>query len=563
MSVSSDTERIMRIIAIGLLLMVMQTRAIFTTLVNTTKGQLIGHRMPFSSTFLSQEREVDVFRGIPFAKPPVGKRRFRPAEPVEPWEGVFNATQTPPSCPQVVESYFEGLVEGLTFSEDCLYLNIFVSSSRPANSSVMVFIHGGSLSWGSGSDFPYDASLLALLGDVIVVTINYRLNIFGFLSTGDDVMPPNIGLTDQQAALKWINENIAAFGGDPNMVTIFGQSAGSACVGYHLLSPESRRYFQRVIMQSGTPLDTWATTVPPEVALERAIAVADAGGCGDNLENSENILECLRQKSVDELLNLTLIAQTLFPVDANFILWPPVIDGIFFQNDVVSLISEGGFQDVEILLGTNDDEGRLFTYQLTGLPADEPFIDKNTFALLLTGTTDPFLADLLEVVYSNRIDSKGNFVDAFADALGEIGFTCSMIEFAKQVTIVGNKVYMYQLTQEPTRSLWNFSWADATHHEETQFVFGLPFRGHPFYVPSYEEIKLSFYVIRLWTNFAKSGDPNFPDRLPEQISEWPVFLPDSELYKELDINFSNKRGPRQQQCKFWTELLPRILLLKR
>lgn len=129
MLVSGNQDRIMKVVT-GLLLMVMHSRALFTTLVNTTKGQLIGHRMTFSSKFLFQESEVDVFRGIPFAKPPVGNRRFRPAEPVEPWEGVFNATQTPPSCPQVVEPYFKGFVEGLTISEDCLYLNIFVSSTR-------------------------------------------------------------------------------------------------------------------------------------------------------------------------------------------------------------------------------------------------------------------------------------------------------------------------------------------------------------------------------------------------------------------------------------------------
>ncbi|XP_013381889.1 acetylcholinesterase-like [Lingula anatina] len=213
-------------------------------IVYTDNGALQG------ATETVQGRRVDVFLGIPFAKPPVGDLRFRLPEPAENWEGVKDATAFGPACMQIGPNPY-GFPDVKTISEDCLTLNVFVpgSTNSSNNKAVMVWIHGGGYT--TGGTAIYSFKEFAVTGDVIVVSMNYRLNVFGFLSIGDDSVPGNIGLWDQIEALRWIKKNIQYFGGDSGRVTIFGESAGGSSVVQLALANASSGLFQRFIRQSG------------------------------------------------------------------------------------------------------------------------------------------------------------------------------------------------------------------------------------------------------------------------------------------------------------------------
>merc|ERR1711962_100788 len=218
--------------------------------VSVLQGQLFGTAEPFQeSQFINVDKTVNVFRGIPFAEPPVGERRFRPPVAKEPWGEPYNATYFRPACIQDPSELY-----GLTMNEDCLYLNIYAPATPVAGgAAVMVWIHGGNFATGSGALGGYFGNPLVSVGDVILVTINYRLNLFGFLTTGDDALPGNLGLMDQLQALRWVKQNIAAFGGNSNRITIAGSSSGSASVNFMLLSQLSKGMFNQAIMQSGCP----------------------------------------------------------------------------------------------------------------------------------------------------------------------------------------------------------------------------------------------------------------------------------------------------------------------
>ena len=221
--------------------------------VSTLDGRVSGERLEY------EVGTVDRYLGIPFARPPVGELRFRPPQPPVSWPGVREATQFSPRCiqnPLTSWYLFPELESPKILDEDCLYLNVYVpnGATEGADLAVMVWIHGGSLKHGSASQYYGEA--LAISGGVIVVTINYRLGVMGFFTTGSEDAPGNVGMLDQVMALRWVQDNIRVFGGDPEVVTIFGESAGAWSVGSHMISPLSRGLFKRAITQSGA-LYSW------------------------------------------------------------------------------------------------------------------------------------------------------------------------------------------------------------------------------------------------------------------------------------------------------------------
>ncbi|XP_049525759.1 acetylcholinesterase-like isoform X2 [Dermacentor silvarum] len=218
--------------------------------VSTSTGRLRGVLVPTTAG------PVRAFLGVPFAEPPIGSARFKKPQQKKPWNGVFDATAFPPMCPQLpirFNNYY--LVKNSDrISEDCLFINVFAPINRERSlKPVVVYIHGGFFSYGGISMKLHDASELSAREELVVVTIAYRLGAFGFLSVGTEDAPGNMGLHDQILALRWIKSNANAFGGDPDRVTIVGQSAGAFSVGIHLISPKSKGLFRRAIMQSGSP----------------------------------------------------------------------------------------------------------------------------------------------------------------------------------------------------------------------------------------------------------------------------------------------------------------------
>lgn len=331
--------------------------------VSTRYGKLRGLRAPLPGGVLGP---VEQFLGVPYAAPPTGERRFQPPEPPSPWPGVRDATQFAPVCPQHLDErtllrdmlpvWFTANLDALAAyvqdqSEDCLFLNVYVPADvrdpggrRP----VMVYIHGGSYMEGTGNLM--DGSVLASYGDVIVVTVNYRLGVLGFLSTGDQAAKGNYGLLDQIQALRWLEENAGAFGGDPKRVTVFGSGAGASCVSLLTLSHYSEGLFQKAIIQSGTALSSWAVNYQPAQSTR---ALAEQLGCG--AADTAALVRCLRGAGWRALSRARVS-----PPSAYHVAFGPVVDGDVIPDDPQILMEQGEFLNYDVMLGVNQGEGLRF-----------------------------------------------------------------------------------------------------------------------------------------------------------------------------------------------------------
>lgn len=301
---------------------------------------------------------VSAFLGIPFAEPPVGPRRFLPPEPKRPWPGVLDATAFQSVCYQYVDTLYPGF-EGTEMwnpnrelSEDCLYLNVWTPYPRPASPTpVLVWIYGGGFYSGASSLDVYDGRFLAQAEGTVLVSMNYRVGAFGFLALpGSREAPGNVGLLDQRLALQWVQENVAAFGGDPMSVTLFGESAGAASVGMHLLSPPSRGLFHRAVLQSGAPNGPWATVGVGE-ARRRATLLARLVGCppGGAGGNDTELVACLRTRPAQDLVDHEW---HLLPQESVFrFSFVPVVDGDFLSDTPEALINAGDFHGLQVTSG--------------------------------------------------------------------------------------------------------------------------------------------------------------------------------------------------------------------
>ena len=317
-------------------------------------------------TIIGTVKEVNVFgknmtvqryHGIPFAEAPVGKLRFQYPVPKQPFTSPFNATKHGNLCYQLRMFPLEGAV----YSEDCLLLNIYAPVVRSKPAPVMVWIHGGGFSTG-GSNF-YLPDTLSAYGEVIVVTINYRLSLFGFLSTGDKHAPGNVGLMDQHLAIKWVSENIGAFGGDPKKVTIFGQSAGGTSVAYQSIYPGNEELFQRAIAQSGSLW--WAPIVEPQSDAER---LGKLVGCEQT--EPQTLIECLQRVS-GNVLDTTLnnFTNGLYSLPVPF---APNLDGEFLREPPRDMFEKPNkardfFGSLDFMSGTCAEDGVIMMNPFTGM----------------------------------------------------------------------------------------------------------------------------------------------------------------------------------------------------
>lgn len=343
-------------------------------IVDTTSGLVRG----FSKTVLG--REVHIFTGIPFAKPPIEQLRFRRPVPVEPWHGVLDASKLPNSCFQERYEYFPGF-EGeemwnpnTNISEDCLYLNIWVPqrlrirhhADKPPQERpkvpILVWIHGGGYMSGTSTLDVYDADIVAATSDVIVASMNYRVGAFGFLylnkyfGLGSEEAPANMGLWDQALAIRWIKDNAAAFGGDPDLITLFGESAGGGSVSIHLMSPVTKGLAKRGILQSGTMNAPWSYMTGERAQRIGEILVQDCG-CNTSLllTRPNQVMDCMRA------VDAKTISSQQWNSYSGILGFPstPTIDGVFLTKHPYDMMREGDYEDTEILVGSNSDEGKL------------------------------------------------------------------------------------------------------------------------------------------------------------------------------------------------------------
>uniref|UniRef100_A0A8D1J3R5 Carboxylesterase type B domain-containing protein n=1 Tax=Sus scrofa TaxID=9823 RepID=A0A8D1J3R5_PIG len=456
--------------------------------VNTNYGKIRGLRTPLPNEILGP---VEQYLGVPYASPPTGERRFQPPEPPSSWTGIRNATQFAAVCPQHLDErsllhdmlpiWFTANLDTLmTYvqdqNEDCLYLNIYVPTEddihdQNSKKPVMVYIHGGSYMEGTGNMI--DGSILASYGNVIVITINYRLGILGFLSTGDQAAKGNYGLLDQIQALRWIEENVGAFGGDPKRVTIFGSGAGASCVSLLTLSHYSEGLFQKAIIQSGTALSSWAVNYQP---AKYTRILADRVGC--NMLDTTDMVDCLRNKNYKEL-----IQQTITPATYH-ISFGPVIDGDVIPDDPQILMEQGEFLNYDIMLGVNQGEGLKF---VDGIVDNEDGVTPNDFDFSVSNFVDNLygypegkdtLRETIKFMYTDWADKENpetrrkTLVALFTDHQ----WVAPAVATADLHAQYGSPTYFYAFYHH-CQSEMKPSWADSAHGDEVPYVFGIPMIG--------------------------------------------------------------------------------------
>ncbi|XP_069739001.1 acetylcholinesterase [Phaenicophaeus curvirostris] len=528
-------------------------------LVPTSSGPVRGVLVPAGSS------RAAAFLGIPYAEPPLGPLRFRPPQPPRPWDGVLDASGHRHACYQAVDTMFPGFGgsemwnPNREMSEDCLYLNVWVPSPRPVVPvPVLVWIYGGGFYSGAASLDVYDGRYLSSSENVVVVSMNYRVGALGFLALpGHPEAPGNVGLMDQRLALRWVQANIGAFGGDAGAVTVFGESAGAASVGLHLLAPASRRLFRRAVLQSGSPNGPWATVGATE-GRRRAATLAKLVGCA-NPANETELLACLRAKTPPELVEQEA---SVLPQQGVFrFAFVPVVDGDFLVDTPEALLAAGGGAEAEVLLGAVQDEGTYFlVYGVPGFGKDnESLISREEFlggVRLGVPQANELAAEAVVLQYTDWSDQDNPVKnrEALDDIVGDHNVVCPLMHFAQRWAEKGGKVYAYLFDHRASNLLWP-PWMGVPHGYEIEFVFGQPLNPTLNYTA--EEERLSRRIMRYWGNFARTGDPN---EAWEQEGRWPPYTAGEQRYARLNARpLAVAKGLRAQACAFWTRFLPKLL----
>ncbi|NXT00798.1 ACES Acetylcholinesterase, partial [Jacana jacana] len=468
-------------------------------------------------------------------------------------------------------------------SEDCLYLNVWVPPIPPSSSSspphqtppklvpVLVWIYGGGFYSGSATLDVYDGRYLAAAEGLVVVSMNYRVGALGFLGfPGHPEAPGNVGLLDQRLALRWVQTNVEAFGGDPGAVTLFGESAGAASIGLHLLSPPSRPLFRRAVLQSGSPNGPWVTVGAAE-GRRRAATLGTLVGCGGGASggaplNETELLGCLRAKTPLELVEQEA---AVLPQQGIFrFAFVPVVDGDFLADTPEALLGGGealeeppGAPQVEVLLGAVQDEGTYFlVYGVPGFGKDnESLISREEFlggVRLGVPQANELAAEAVVLQYTDWLDQDNPVKnrEALDDIVGDHNVVCPLMHFAQRWAEKGGKVYAYLFDHRASNLLWP-PWMGVPHGYEIEFVFGQPLNPNLNYTE--EEEKLSRRIMRYWGNFARTGDPNEPW---ERERRWPLYTASGQRYARLNAHpLAVAQGLRAQPCAFWTRFLPKLL----
>ncbi|KAL4226725.1 Cocaine esterase [Mactra antiquata] len=553
--------------------------------IDTNVGRIRG----YERSFVAYGTPVKVIRfmGIPFAEPPVGKLRFEKPQRKKRMSGVYDASRPGAQCLQINVKLLgirkplsDSMKDATRTSNDCLYLNVFVPVNEGRNDAlpVMVYIHGGGFTFGGSSLYPSD--YIAALGNVIVVVIHYRVGLFGFLSTGDENMPGNYGLFDQHLALSWVHENIAAFGGDPNLVTIFGSSAGGASVIHQMMYPGNKGLFKRGIPQSGSIQNPWAFQPDP---LKNARDLGKLVGCADIIE-SATLAQCLKEVSDDTFMAVyndpnSMYAKYLFyfflpSVDGDFVPEPPH-DILHGSSKIVKERREL-FQSYDSMLGLTSMEGLMMITSVAGVYNPTNYTtNRVTFEnkLIPEIVRDIFGDNAPEAIrkllifeytdWNNPDDDESAFY-SFMRLSSDYVFNYQTIDAAKiHASAKDHKTFLYLFDAIPSQNILPTppNVKGAAHCAEYPFLFGYDTSDegftswtHPYgQDPEIWEIELSKKVIALWTNFAKSGNPTEPEDVG---TEWPEYTLDNELYLNISQDFSIGQKLFNRGYNLWTDLLP-------
>ncbi|XP_078575048.1 cAMP-regulated D2 protein-like [Branchiostoma floridae x Branchiostoma japonicum] len=505
--------------------------------------------------------EGKIFYGIPFAAPPTGNLRWRPPQPAKPWgPDTYNATKRSPICIQATcgpndpdSSAQCPPVSERVRSEDCLYLNVFVptTASPKSKKPVVVFIHGGNFFEFSAMGVIYDSRFFANKTDAVVVAANYRLSSLGFLraGTGKDAAMGNYGLRDQVAALQWVQDNIAAFGGDENQVTLYGESAGAYSVLFHLVNKGSDKLFHKAIVASApTGLyfrsqleaiifgDDFAAALNCSVGDMACMRAADASKISHTQQAIEN--------TIVNPLHLTEVAEP----------WGPVVDGDMITRQMVESFSTGNFQKKPLIIGTNTEEGILFTHEASSSPLAT---SKYQEAMLAIFKTSGF-----SVLRTYPPSNTGDERPILGTLITHFIFACPTRNILKSALKYGHSntwlyVFAHPLSVHAAWKSYPYCEGHVCHGADLPFAFqSISLKGYEF---TPEEQVLADSVAYYYGNFAHTSDPNSPGTRHTSLSttglDWPSFG-STQNYTHLVFDVpknSVSQGYLQDKCDFWDE----------
>ncbi|KAL0099083.1 hypothetical protein PUN28_020261 [Cardiocondyla obscurior] len=548
-------------------------------------------------------RNLYAFLGIPYAAPPIGELRFKSPQPPVTWTGARDATKNAEICTQRNIYVYQ---EDIVGSEDCLYLNVYtpcIQCSEGENSDygteqrqrettarfpVMIWFHGGGWLAGAGHSEYYGPKFL-LDHDLVLVTLNYRLGPLGFLSTEDLECPGNYGLKDQLQAMRWVQENIVYFNGDPNRVTLFGESAGGASVHYHMVSPLSAGLFHRGISQSGNFYNPWTLT-SPGFAKIKAKTVGEHLGC--NSDNSKELIECLRKKSAKEIIGSDQLFQKFGYCP--MIPFRPVIEpehsSAFLTEDPTISVSEGRLRDIPWMTGITSDEGALKVAGIYGRENSVKALDNDFNKIapvslfyderynVSSENMQNIISTSIRTFYFgyNSIDhtdnSRSKVVDMYSDSWFNHGTHEAVQDFIVNQT---SPVFYYYFAYRGSVS-FSMIFGDpikdygVSHADDLQYLFPVGEQLFPNVPLSEQDEDMITVLTSLWYNFANSGNPTpkitkmVPLKWkPVKTSNAPEYLRIENPYKiTMDHSLLAQRmtfwDSLTRQLKFYTNTIGRL-----
>lgn len=497
------------------------------TIVRTTAGAIEGEALGGG---------VVAFRGVRYVEPPTGPLRFKPPVPRACAPGVTPAQQFGAICPQV-EKDAQDQVTATHTEEDCLFLNVWTPGADDAARPVMVFVHGGGNATGAGSSELYEGAALAAAQDVVVVTFNYRLGVLGFLThpalaeESGDAVSGNYGTLDQIAALQWVRDNIAGFGGDPERVLVFGESAGAVDTCTLIGSPKAAGLFDRAIVQSGACGERTLAKVQSDIAGPWV----QASGCG----NAPDVAGCLRGLDVAKILttqpdgypNVAALSQG----------WGPHVDGVVLPQSTLAAMAAGAHNKGPVIFGANAAE----TAQAV------PPMTVAQYEALVQATFGPLAQQVLAQYPAADYNNDGD--EAYVALSSDVKCVCNARRSARAADAGQTEpVYRYHFAYDAYNALPNTPKA-AFHGLELVYIFAnwdAVLTGMIEYQPNADDLAMSARMQAAWAQFARTGDP------AAMGLTWPEYVTANDNAALLDEPPGLVDGVRTQQCDFWDMFLP-------